>query len=124
MEKPKKVELKTTIHRNLKFLNIDGETYFMDVGKIKNARSKNKAQSTIVFRKYDVKKYEQLIDDLANKISKKTDVKEIITQGLFSIPLRGILLIEKEMKKEKPKIRNNKGCFSVSVGGVEIPIRD
>ena len=124
MAVPETIQLKAKVHRNLKFLEIDGETYVKDVGKVKNAGQKNKAEVMIVFRKYDAKKYEKLVDGLAEKISKKTNVKEIIRQALFSVPLQDIIKIGEEMKKRKPKIRNNKGCFSMSVGKVKIPIRD
>lgn len=125
MATPETVQLRAKVHRNLKFLEIDGETYVRDSDKlIKKGKTRNEREIALIFRKYDAKKYEKIVDSLAEKISKKTNVKEIIKQALFSVPLQDIIEIGEELKKKKPSIRNNKGCFSMSVGKVKIPIRD
>ena len=40
--KMKEVKIKAKIHKNLKYIEIDGETYVKDTVKIKNLRSKQK----------------------------------------------------------------------------------
>lgn len=118
------IQLKIKPHRSRKLLNIDGIDYALDKQCERNAKSKNKAEVTIKLVKCDVKDYDKTINELAEKISKKTNVKEIISQALYDIPYGDVLEIKKELGKDKPHIRNNKGCFSMTVGKINIPIRD
>ncbi len=111
-------------HKNLKYIEIDGETYVQDIDMEKNKRSVNEAETTIVFRKVNVKEYEKTVDSLAEKISTKTNVKEIIKQALYDIAWQDIMKVKKELEKEKPYFRNNRGCVSISVGKTIIPIRN
>ena len=122
--KLEEVLIKGKRHRNLKYIVVNGETYVQDNSmKTKNSRSTD-AETTFTFKKVNLKDYEKTIDDLSEKISKKTKVKEIIRQALLDLPFTEIMAIRKEMSKKKPRVRNNKGCVTLTVGNTTIPIRD
>lgn len=118
------IKIKGKRHKNLKYIEVDGETYVQDLDMEKNSRSINKSETTILFKKVNIKEYEQTIESLAEKISKKTNVKEILKQALYDIPWKDIMKIKQELAKETPFIRNNRGCVSITVGKTKIPIRD
>jgi len=120
----KEIKIKAKIHKNLKYIEIDGKTYVKDSAKLKNKRSKQKETAEITFKQFNIKEYEKLVDNAAEKISKKANVKEIIRQALFDLPVHELLEVKEELEKAKPKIRNNVGCVSMNVGKVNIPIRE
>ena len=122
--KEKLVVLKFNTHRNKKFIEVDGKTYVMDKVKTQNVGRVKKEETVLTFKKFDIKEYESIINEAAEKIAKKTDVKEIIKQALYELPAEIIEKISNEMKKVKPKIRNRKGCAYLTIGKNKLYIRD
>jgi len=72
----------------------------------------------------DAEEYEELIDELAKKISSSVNVVKLVKQGLYEVPQKELKAIKKEMEKDKPRIRNNEGCFFLSVGKTHVGLRD
>lgn len=105
-------------HTNKKFIKMNGKTYILQ-----KTKTKGKIEE-LTFKEMDIKEYEKILDDVAEKVSKKTNVKDLIKQALYDMPIESVKLIEKEMKKEKPVVRHNQGCFFLSVGGEQIRLRD
>jgi hypothetical protein len=118
-----KVEIKKRPHLNKKHIEVDGKTYLL-TGSKTHGRGVNKETDTLVFEEYDIKKYDSLIDELSSKISKKANVKEIIKQALYELPIKEIKKIGREMEKEKPKMRHEKGCAVIRIGKVPIMMRE
>ena len=117
------IEIKGKMHRNMKYIEIDGETYVKNTDTTKG-RGVNNEEIFITFKKFDVKEYEQLLDILAEKLAEKADTKEIVRQALADVPIEKLMKIKKEMDKKKPKIRNEKGCVAMKIGDIKMFIRD
>ncbi len=115
-KKINKVFIKGNIHKNLKYIEVDGKTFLADGNK--------ETDKIITFREFDIGNYKKLVEQAAEKISKKTNIKEIIKQALMDLPVSELLEVKKELEKPKPRIRNNSGCVSISVGKTNIPIRN
>ncbi len=113
-----KVEYVTTKYIGKKFIKVNGKYY----SPIKDRSTKE--GNVVSFEEVDIKEYEKTIDDLAEKVSKKTNVKKLIKQGLYELHLGEIKIIKKEMAKDKPLIRNNDGCFFLTIGKARLQLRD
>lgn len=111
-------------HTNKKFLEFEGKTYIQESTDLFNTNSRNKAETKLSFKQFNLKEYDELIDKVASKLINKTDVKQILIQALRDLPIDDIKKIEKEMEKDNPTIRKEKGCVRLRVAGVSIPIRD
>ena len=102
-----------------KIIEIDGEKFVYDKATEKDL------DDILHFKKLEESKdYEKTVEEVAQKISKRTDVKKLIKQALHELPYEDYLKIKEEMEKEKPKIRNNEGCFSLSIGKQRLHLRD
>lgn len=118
MVKKLKLKLIGNPHSNKKFITMDGKTYILQKSK-----PKGKIEE-LIFTEMDVEEYENILDEVAEKVSKKTNVKELIKQALYDMPIESVKLIEKEMKKKTPRVRHNQGCFFLSIGKEQIRLRD
>lgn len=118
MEKKMNIQLISTKYIGKKFMKINGKYYYPIA-----SRSTRK-QDILSFKEVDLKDYEKTIDYLAEKISKKTNVKKLLKQGLYELNLEDIEIIKKEMNKEKPLVRNNDGCFFLTIGKTRLQLRD
>lgn len=115
---PKKIQLEITKHTGKKYWKIDGKYY------VPGKTSAGKKKGIMVWVEVNPKEYEQIIDELAEKVSKKTNTKKLIKQALYDLDINAIKNIAKEMKKEKPKVRHHEGCFYLSVGKEKIWLRE
>lgn len=98
---------------------VDGEKYILEKS------TEKRSEEILHFTKLtDEEEYERTLDKLAEKISKKTNVKKMIKQALYQLPMDDFKKVRQEMEKEKPKVRNNEGCFFLSVGKVQVPLRE
>lgn len=115
---PKKIQLEIMHHTGKKFYKIDGKYY------VPGNRSITKKKGIATFVEVDLKEYEKTIDELAEKVSKRTNVKKLLKQALYDLDVDQINNIGKEMAKEKPKVRQHEGCFYISVGKEKIWLRE
>jgi hypothetical protein len=113
-----KVEYITTKYIGKKFIKINGKYYSPVKGR------KTKEGGAMSFKEIDIKEYEKTIDDLAEKVSKKTNVKKLIKQGLYELTIGEIDIIKKEMAKDKPLVRNSDGCFFLTIGKARLQLRE
>ncbi len=113
-----KVEMVPTKYINKRFIKINGKYYSPVTNKIV------KDKQILSFKEIDLKEYEKTIDELAEKISKKTNVKKLLKQGLYELNIKDLEIIKKEMKKETPLVRNNDGCFFLTIGKARLQLRD
>lgn len=120
MPKKKIVELELERHGGEKYTYINGEPYVLDKGKV------NKKKGVVTCKLVPVKKAEhkKIVERLAKQLSKKVNVEEMMRQALFDSPFSDIVEMDKEMQKKKPKVRNNKGCFFLTVGKAKVHLRD
>ena len=78
--------------------------------------------SKLVFEETTDKKYQKGLDDLVDKILKKSDLdmKTVLKQALLEVSTDDLKMIKAKLLKEKPKTK--KGCLYLNIGGKEIPI--
>ena len=106
------VKVVANIHETkTKVIVVDGVKYICD-----SDDHNRKGDVELKFIKFDEKKYEETLNELSKKISKKVDTIQIVKQSLRGIPYSEFIKIQKEMEKEKPQIRRNRGCFYLSFG--------
>lgn len=113
-----KVELVVKKHIGKKFIKINGEYYASSKSR------ETKKNDVLTFEKVDPQKYEKSIDIIASKISEKTNIKDIIKQGLYDLNVSQIAEIVIELDKPKPKIKQGDGCVFVKVGKQIIMLRE
>jgi hypothetical protein len=108
-------------HGGAKYFVIDGQSYVFDPRKKEQI---GKKRITINLTPVDKKKFEAMVDGLAEKLAKQVDVKELLRQALYDTPFEDIQLAKKEMEKEKPKVVSKKGCLFLKVGKGKIWLRE
>lgn len=91
-------------------LIIDGEYY-------EPIYAKDRAKDELLhFRHVDKKKFEALKEEIAEKLKHKITTKDVIENALADMGLRSLERITAELKKSKPRVKKQYGCFDIVVG--------
>jgi len=104
-----------------KYIVIDKQAYVFDP---QNKKVKNNKKITIDLTPVEPKKFELMVEGIVKKLASKVDVKELLRQALFETPLSELLLVKKELKKKKPKIKSEKHCLRMNIGKAHIWLRE
>lgn len=79
------------------------------------------------FRKVSKKKFNYLKKQIIEKLQGKLKPESILENALNDMTMKGLENINKELKKSKPKVRREHGCFDLVIGqgksAETIPIR-
>lgn len=95
-----------------------GKTFFL----LKQQKIKDNHIDKLVFESVDKKDYRNKIGKVADEILKTKDIdsRTILIQALADLPTDDLNNLMKKLKSKKPKYK--KGCLSLEVDGIEIPI--
>ena len=101
-------------------MKIDGKFY-----RAKNVKLKtNKHLEHVRLEEVNVEEFRAKVKEIAEELSKKVQTKKWLESVISELDNEEIKNVEKELKKDNPFIRVQKGCFTLKVGKVKIPIRD
>jgi hypothetical protein len=100
------------------FVQADGEN-----NKLSDHRNKKYGNDVMTFKKINVDEYEGRINKLIEKLKGSVDVDELLRQTLYDTTLKDIESIEKELAKKEPKVRAEKGCVAIKIGGNQLVLR-
>lgn len=99
----------------MKILKYGKKTYM--VKKIHH----KKGNDLLELVEFDKKKYNELVNDIVERVYRLIDKKSVVKEGLTHLNYDDLLSIQKKLKMGvKPK--TEKGCYLISVGQDFIPI--
>jgi len=112
--------MKRKVESRGNYLIIDGDYYVPD--KVIEDGSFN--TSEIKWKQVNMKASEKMIERIAEKLKNELSPKLVIADALRATDTETLRRLDRKMKqKTAPKIRTEKHCVRMDIGGVKLPIR-
>lgn len=120
------VRIRKAFHSSKKFIVIGKDTYVQcgDMDELKGGHKDKEGEFDLIFKKVNLKDYENRVKDIATRIKDSVDTQELVEQALFELPLESIDILEKQLNKPKVKIKPEKGCVILKVGNFPLMLRE
>lgn len=108
------------IRRDRKVFIINGKTYKEEK---ETSKKKSEHSSKVFLKEVDMKEHDKRIEKIIEYLLSGFDEKNFLKSMLDSMPINEIEMLERRMKK-KVAVKEEEGCYGLSIGNFKLDIID